>query len=204
MSEAPLSDALLASVLEPYKPGCRYLEHAVATFSDDGPPARMHGRLAIPESWYIDDTGHFNAIEFNICYNQMIYALMAQCVVSGVTEPFGAMSLDEYLRRQLPDVLIHDFQSRFRQPMRAAASENVEGAGNARHSPGSSASASVLPAPNQNGSPDTRTTTRCPRSASTGSMENGIGQGWPRSPARARFRCRSPPNTTSAPAGVAA
>jgi len=115
-----LADDLLARVLRPYKLGCRYLERAVARFDEAGPPARLHGRLAIPESWYIDDTGHFNAIEFNICYNQMIYALMAQCVVSGVTEPFAAMTLEQYLARQLPDVLIHDLQSRFRQPLRAA------------------------------------------------------------------------------------
>lgn len=121
--EARLDDALLASVLRPYKPGCRYLDRAVARYDIDGAPARLHGHLAIPESWYIDDTGHFNAIEFNICYNQMIYALMAQCVVSKVIDAFAAMTLDEYLARQLPDVLIHDFQSRFRQPILAAAFE---------------------------------------------------------------------------------
>ena len=114
-----VDEALLERVLTPYFPQCRYLRSAEAVFGDDdGPPAVLRGELAIGSSCYIDDTGHFNSVEFNICYNQLIYTLMAQCVVSGVTEPFAAMDLDEYLRRQLPDVLIHDFSSKFRQPMR--------------------------------------------------------------------------------------
>lgn len=115
----PVDDALLQRVLTPYFPNCRYLRSAEAVFDagGDGPPALLRGVLAIPSSCYIDDTGHFNSVEFNICYNQLVYTLMAQCVVSGVTEPFAAMSLDEYLARQLPDVLIHDFASKFRQPM---------------------------------------------------------------------------------------
>lgn len=113
----PVDDALLARVLAPYFPSCRYLHSAEAVFDQSGPPALLRGELSIPTSCYIDDTGHFNSVEFNICYNQLIYTLMAQCVVSRVTAPFAAMSLDEYLRRQLPDVLIHDFASKFKQPM---------------------------------------------------------------------------------------
>ncbi len=35
------------------------------------------------------------------------------------------------------------------------------------------------PAPNQNGSPEARTTTRRPRRARTGAGSKGTGQGWP-------------------------
>lgn len=116
-----VESGLLERVLAPYFPHCRYVRAADASFpSTTGtgtPVALLRAGLSIPSSCYIDDTGHFNSVEFNICYNQMIYLLMAQCVVSRVTAPFAAMTLDEYLARQLPDVLIHDFQSRFKQPM---------------------------------------------------------------------------------------
>ena len=113
-----VSSELLAAVLRPYKPECRYLHSATVTAP--GEPGRLveiEGELSIPESCYIDDTGHFNSVEFNLCYNQLVYVLMAQCVVDGLLAPFTRWTLDEYLRRQLPDVLIHDFRSKFRRPM---------------------------------------------------------------------------------------
>lgn len=113
---------LLASVLAPYKDGCRYLRSAVVEVprepSPNAPRAVIRGRLAIPESCYIDDTGHFNSVEFNLCYNQLVYVLMAQVIVDGLLPAFGRWTLPEYLERQLPDVLIHDFSSKFHRPMR--------------------------------------------------------------------------------------
>jgi FcoT-like thioesterase domain len=115
--------ALLERVLTPYKPHCRYLKSGVW---EAGPPgsdyaARLSGALSIPSSCYIDDTGHFNSVEFNICYNQLMYVLMAQCVLSDLLSPFSRWTFEEFLRRQLPDVLILDFASRFRRPMRPSA-----------------------------------------------------------------------------------
>lgn len=110
--------ALLDSVLTPYKLDCRYLKQAIVEVGGpDGTVATIRGELGIPHSCYIDDTGHFNSVEFNICYNQLVYVLMAQLVVSEVTPYFAAMSLGEYLERQLPDVLIHDFSSKFKRPL---------------------------------------------------------------------------------------
>jgi hypothetical protein len=114
-----VQEGLMAQVLAPYKPDCRYLKSAVVELPEAGADhlVRLHGELSIQGSCYIDDTGHFNSVEFNICYNQMIYVLMAQCVESRLLPAFAAMTLPEYLARQLPDVLIHDFASKFRRPL---------------------------------------------------------------------------------------
>lgn len=117
-----VADDVLARVLAPYKPDCRYLKTVHVELPEHGGEDHVvlaRGEFEIPESCYIDDTGHFNAVEFNICYNQLIYTLMAQCAVSDIIPAFAAMTLDEYLARQLPDVLIHDFHSKFRKPMDA-------------------------------------------------------------------------------------
>ena len=116
--------ALLHQVLLPYKAHCRYLlnahlEHAEQT----GGSARSllvaaQGQFSIPESCYIADTGHFNAVEFNICYNQLAYFLLASCVQHRL-EPLAAWSLDEYRRRQLADFLIVQFSSAFRRQMKS-------------------------------------------------------------------------------------
>ncbi len=115
----PVELELRDAVLAPYKEHCRYLERATVEVSENGEEfvARISGDMGIPDSCYIDDTGHFNSVEFNICYNQLVYLLMAQCVVSGITPEFSAMTIEEYLARQLPDVLIHDFSSKFKRPL---------------------------------------------------------------------------------------
>jgi hypothetical protein len=113
--------ALLTQVLKPYRPHCRYLTSATVTA--DGEP-RDGGRVGaecefeIPESCYIDDTGHFNSVEFNICYNQMLYYVVAKSVKDGLMQPFTEWTMDDYWQRQLADFLITDFHSTFKRPMR--------------------------------------------------------------------------------------
>lgn len=116
---ARVESSLLSRVLAPYKPNCRYLRAATvhATTQDGAELAWAEGEFAIPDSCYIDDTGHFNSVEFNLCYNQLVYVLMAQCVASGIVPALARMTIDEYLQRQLPDVLIHDFHSVFKKPL---------------------------------------------------------------------------------------
>ena len=110
--------ALLGDILSPYKPHCRYLKRATVETPVSGQPlAVATGEFEIPESWYIDETGHFNSIEFNVCYNQLVYVLIGQCVVSGLIPELADMTLEEYRRRQLPDVLIVKFSSTFRKAM---------------------------------------------------------------------------------------
>ncbi|MGW9436989.1 FcoT family thioesterase [Streptomyces sp. NPDC055607] len=112
--------ALLDRVLLPYKEHCRYLTSALVERDGHG-NLTLRGRFEIPESCYIASTGHFNAVEFNICYNQMAYYLLAAAVRHSLVEPFGSWSMAEYWERQLPNVLIADFRSRFRRPMESTS-----------------------------------------------------------------------------------
>ncbi|MBH5334500.1 hypothetical protein IHE55_06650 [Streptomyces pactum] len=112
---------LLARVLRVYRPECRYLRSAAVTVAGqprDGGTAGVCGEFHIPRSWYIDDTGHFNAVEFNLCYNQMIYFLLAKSVREKAVRPFDTWSMDDFWARQLPDMFIVDFRSTFRRRMR--------------------------------------------------------------------------------------
>lgn len=116
----PVDASLLKAVLQPYKTHCRYLKAAEVeayTNAPQQPLARAKGNFEIPESWYIDETGHFNSIEFNLCYNQLVYVLIGQCVVSKLIPELSRMTYEEYRRRQLPDVLIVKFASTFRKAM---------------------------------------------------------------------------------------
>ncbi|MFB2772492.1 FcoT family thioesterase [Pelatocladus sp. BLCC-F211] len=115
-------DILLAQVLKPYKAHCKYLKSAeVIQEGDPQDRGRVIGRceFAIPESCYIDDTGHFNSVEFNICYNQMMYYVIAKSVKERLMTSFYSWTMADYWAKQLPDIYIVNFESVFRYAMQS-------------------------------------------------------------------------------------
>ena len=117
-----------AAILSPYKPETTYVRRAFAEPTRDGQTlVRAHGDFGIAESCYIADTGHFNAVEFNICYNQLAYLVLGQSVRSGWLPEMGIDSFEEYRRRQLPDFLIVRLESEFRRAIDARAFKGTVG-----------------------------------------------------------------------------
>jgi hypothetical protein len=114
-----VSQRILTDVLAPYEPHCRYLQRA--WIQPKGPHNHAlitaHGRFSIPNSCYITDTGHFNAVEFNICYNQLAYTLVAGAIERRLLPAFDDWTLNDYYRRQLRDFLIVNLVSEFRSPI---------------------------------------------------------------------------------------
>ncbi|GGM25249.1 FcoT family thioesterase [Micromonospora yangpuensis] len=102
---------LLTEVLSCYKPHCRYLLGATVG------ERHLTGRFAIPSSCYIDDTGHLNAVEVSICYNQMLYTTLAMAVRDGTEPALADWSMDDYWRRRLPDILVVRSAHDFRRPI---------------------------------------------------------------------------------------
>lgn len=117
---AAVDPQLLARVLTPYKPHCRYLRTAAVRYAGARSIAVASGTFSIPESCYIASTGHFNAVEFNICYNQLTYCLLAKCIEDRVLDAFDGWTLAEFSHRQLSDYLIARFFSAFHKPLTAA------------------------------------------------------------------------------------
>lgn len=116
----------LARVLIPYRDNCKYLKHISFEYQPIGPGVDADaseasivalGDLSIPESCYIDSTGHFNAVEFQICANQLMYALGAEVTRLGILRAFSSMDLEGYYTRQLSNVLITNVTSAFRKVM---------------------------------------------------------------------------------------
>jgi hypothetical protein len=109
--------ALLTETLRCYKPHCRYLT-SISTRVRDGALSAT-AELRIPESCYIDDTGHLNAVEVNICYNQMLYYVLAKAIKEGLAPEFAGWTLPDYWERRLGAVLIVRLQSAFQRPIDA-------------------------------------------------------------------------------------
>jgi hypothetical protein len=123
-SSIDVADDMLGLVLRPYKPHCRYLKRASVS-ADRGDLVSARGQFSIPESCYIASTGHFNAVEFNICYNQLAYTLMAACIEHKLVDALSHWSMADYRERQLPDFLIVSFASEFRSAMQSDKFEGV-------------------------------------------------------------------------------
>jgi hypothetical protein len=120
-----------AEILKPYRQNATYLQAAEITQVNDktevaGTDHKLivgKGRFSIPESCYIDSTGHFNAVEFNICYNQLAYVLFAGCINAGVmgkvraVQGAGIPSMAEFKNDQLPAMMIVALESRYFKPL---------------------------------------------------------------------------------------
>jgi hypothetical protein len=127
-SEPAVSEELRRRVLEAYLPNARYVHRARLTQAGDG----TRPQLERPESWlrldgscgfqapcYIAATGHLNAVEANITFNQLLYLLLAEVVRTGALAELRHWTLDDFFKAQLPDVLIADYHARFARPMRS-------------------------------------------------------------------------------------
>ena len=114
----PIPEDLLIQVLEPYSyKGCRYLTNAQYRATGDSMLAT--GNFSIPESVYIRSTGHFNAVELVLCFNQLAYSAFAPAVRDGQIDGFRGWSIDDYFENQLSGMLIRGTSSRYRRQINA-------------------------------------------------------------------------------------
>jgi FcoT-like thioesterase domain len=105
----------LQHILSPYAAkDCIYLKSARNFF---GSTISTRAKFSIPESCYIDSTGHFNAVELNICYNQMFYVLMADAILRRQVPELAGWSNEDFKQQQLPAMLIVRVNSEFRAPI---------------------------------------------------------------------------------------
>lgn len=112
----PIAEHLLSKVLEPYSyKNCRYLVDAQSKATDDSVLA--YGNFRINESAYIRSTGHFNAVELVLCFNQLAYSAFAPAVMNKEIPALRGWSLEDYYQHQLGSMLIKRTSSQFRKPI---------------------------------------------------------------------------------------
>lgn len=112
----PIAENLLSRVLEPYSyKGCRYLLDAESKATADSVLA--YGNFRINESAYIRSTGHFNAVELVLCFNQLAYSAFAPAIINKEIPALRGWSIDDYYQHQLASMLIRSAASRFRKPI---------------------------------------------------------------------------------------
>ena len=107
---------LLEQTMLPYAgKGTVYLNRA-ATHRRGGAVVTT-GDLGFEQSCYIEETGHFNAVEFVISYSQLIYYTLAASVRDHLVPELEHWTMQDYWDRQLPSVLISRMSTRYRRPI---------------------------------------------------------------------------------------
>jgi hypothetical protein len=91
---------ILDTMLQAYYPECRYLKEANFDFP------KMESKFSIPKTFYGSQSGHFNATEMMMCYNQMSYAFFAKSLEEGLIEPVGTLPLNEFIKCQMGNCLL--------------------------------------------------------------------------------------------------
>ncbi len=121
ISVTDIDKGFMDKVLQPYFNHSRYLKQAWFQQSDSLDPQSliMIGEFAIPESCYIDDTGHFNAVEYNICFNQICYVHLAHCINHGLIPELLDYDMETFWQKQLPNVLIAKLTSSYQSQLNA-------------------------------------------------------------------------------------
>lgn len=107
-----VSQDIIQRLLDPYFPSCRYLKGAVLD-SDDR--LGIRGEFSIPSSCYVEGTGHFNAVEFVMCFNQLTYVLFGAAVDRGLAPELKVKTLDEFVDVQLTNSYITRSKMSFRK-----------------------------------------------------------------------------------------
>jgi len=132
-----IEQSFLDKILKPYHPtDTDYLKsthiNLNTTHIKDAPILTTIGRFNISRSCYIKDTGHFNAVEFLICFNQLAYATFGHMInsrffdsnsINGVTpqckEIMANISIETYFDKQLSSMLILKTTTRFKRTIDA-------------------------------------------------------------------------------------
>ncbi|HEV2783515.1 MAG TPA: FcoT family thioesterase [Actinophytocola sp.] len=114
-SRFPDDPQLLERVLQPYKPHCRYLTSSSMTVRNGLASAR--GEFQVDSAESILDTGKLDAMEFSICYEQLVRYLIAKSIKERAVPALAGWATDDYWVRQLPEMLIVRFNSAFRSPI---------------------------------------------------------------------------------------
>lgn len=102
----------ITRALAPYAgKNCQYMQQAEYAVCDG--QIDLRSSFAIEQSAYIDDTGHFNAAEFFICYSQSLYVALATVIEQQLIEELHHWTLNMFYSKYLPHVLISSSDIRF-------------------------------------------------------------------------------------------
>lgn len=81
----------------------------------------LYSNLGINAPWYCDSTGHLNAVELNLAFNQMMYLAIGKCIELGWIEALQDYDMYYFMNKYWQDFLITYIHSEFRSPLNSSS-----------------------------------------------------------------------------------
>lgn len=77
----------------------------------------LQSQLGADRLWYCESTGHMNAVELNLAFNQMMYVSIGQSIILGWIKNLREFDKDYFMKKYWPDFLITKIESKFKAPL---------------------------------------------------------------------------------------
>jgi hypothetical protein len=81
----------------------------------------LQSNLGVDSPWYCDSTGHMNAVELTLAFNQMMYVSIGQSLVLGWIPGLKGLGEDYFMQKYWPDFLITKNESIFKAPLNVSS-----------------------------------------------------------------------------------
>ncbi len=116
-----VEDHYIKKILTPYHDHCHYLKNLDVHINEHNGVKELVGKgnFGIASSCYIDDTGHFNAVEFNICFNQLAYTFFGYCILKNLIPELNMYKGEIFFQNQLSHLLIAKISSSYKTEINA-------------------------------------------------------------------------------------
>lgn len=73
--------------------------------------------LGVDKPWYCDSTGHLNAVELNLAFNQMMYVAIGKAISLKWIDELIDYDNGYFMKKYWPDFLITKVSSEFKSPL---------------------------------------------------------------------------------------
>lgn len=117
-----VKDEFIQQVLIPYNDDCKYLKTLDIHVDDSEEGTTTYtakANFGIDRSCYIDDTGHFNAVEYNISFNQLAYAFIGYGIQNDLLPELAVYKGDIFYEIQLSHFLLAKISSSYKKEIYA-------------------------------------------------------------------------------------
>ena len=111
-----IPSSCIKRILEPYEPyRTNVIRDSYIIFEKD--EILLYSYLGVDEPWYCNNTGHLNAVDLNLCFNQMMYILIGEGIASGRIPFLKKWNQEDFFRFYWSDFVIAKISSTFKKPL---------------------------------------------------------------------------------------
>ena len=117
LTKTALKSSQIQRILSNYR--TVFVKESFISHSKQNGGITLWSKLGIDNPWYCNDTGHMNAVELNLAFNQMVYVSIYYGISYSLIPQLNKfpVALENYMDKAWPDFLITKIESQFVKPI---------------------------------------------------------------------------------------